>query len=234
MKKLLMASNRQYFSVARVRTAFVFLIGVALVSTFSMATAPMANAAEMTPTQMIQSQLPRGKTIANATKTEFLGAVCAAVKKFRELAPAITMAAIHAHQDWRREILRTVITCLGLEDCNLIATVVATAIQTVPDDASGLMELAIQLAPNCRDAIGQIPAGGGVGGVFTNPPDNQNPPPGTVGGGGGGGFNPEDTRLTVCDNAVNVIVLASQLAAYLTAHPGAFVGACVVTPATNQ
>lgn len=233
MKKLLMVSHGEHFSVAALRSAFVFLIGVALASTFSVATVPIAQAADMTPTQMIQSQLPQGKTIANATKTEFLSAVCAAVKKFREVAPAITKAAINAHPEWRRELLRTVITCLGTDDCDLIAAAVAAAVQVFPDDANGLIELAIQLVPNCRDAIGQLPGGGGAG-IFTEPPMNQNPPPGTIGGGGGGGFNPEDTRVTVCDNAVNVIVLASQLAAYLTAHPGASVGTCVVTPVTNQ
>jgi hypothetical protein len=233
MKKLLMVCHGEHFSVAALRLAFVFLIGVALASTFSVATAAIAQAADMTPTQMIQSQLPQGKTIANATKTEFLSAVCAAVKKFREAAPAITKAAINAHPEWRRELLRTVITCLGTDDCNLIASGVAGAIEVFPDDADGLIELAIQLAPDCHGAIGQLPPGSGPD-LLTNPPDNLNPPPGTLGGGGAGGVNPEDTKITVCDNGVNVIVVASQAAGYLSAHPGASVGTCVVTPVTNQ
>lgn len=232
MKKLPMASNGEQIPMAGL-FAFALLIGIALAFTFSVATAPIAKAAGMTSPEMIRSQLPQGKTIVTASKTEFLSAVCAAVKKFREAAPAITKAAINAHLEWRLEILRSVITCLGTDNCNLIASGVAAAIEVFPDDANGLIELAIQLAPNCHGAIGQLPPGSGPD-LLTNPPDNLNPPPGTIGGGGGGGFNPEDTRVTVCDNAVNVIVLASQLAAYLTAHPGASVGTCVVTPVTNQ
>lgn len=232
MKKLFTASNGEHFSVAALRTAFVFLIGIALASSLFVATAPMATAANMTPTQMIQSQLPQSKTMASATKTEFLSATCAAVKKYRPVAPSITKAAVNAHADWKKEILRTVITCLGPDDCDLIAQDVAAVVSAFPDEANALIELAIELAPPCRDAIGQAP-GGGVG-VFTNAPINQSLPPGTVAGGGGGGFNPEDTRLTVCDNGSSVVVLSSRLATYLTAHPGAFVGACVVTPATNR
>jgi hypothetical protein len=233
MKKLLRASNGEHFPLATFRTAFVLLIGLALASTFSVATAPIAKAAGMTPIQMIQSQLPHGKNIANATKTEFLSAVCAAVKKFREAAPVITKAAINAQPEWKRETLRSVITCLGTNNCNLIASGVAAAIEVFPDDANGLIELAIQLAPNCHRAIGQLPPGSGPE-LSTNPPDNLNPPPGTLGGGGAGGVNPENTKLTVCDNGVNVIVVASQVAAYLSAHPGASVGTCVVTPVANQ
>ena len=236
MKKLLMALNGEHYSVATLRTAFVLLIGAALVFTFSMAIAPVAKAADRTPAQMIQAQLPEGKTIANASKTEFLAAVCAAVKKFREATPAIVRAAINAHSNWSREILRTAITCLGTDNCNLIASTVGAAAKAMPDDASGLIELGLQLAPNCSDAIGQIPAGGGGDGtgVFTNPPTNQNPPPGSLGGGGGGGFNPEEQRVNVCDNNVEVLVLATQVSQYLATHPGATTGACQPTSVTNR
>jgi hypothetical protein len=235
MKKLLIAFNGEHYFAAILRTAFVLLIGAALVFTFSMAIVPVAKATDKTPAQMIQSQLPEGKTPANASKTEFLSAACAAAKKFRAATPAIVKAAVNAHPNWSREILRTAITCLGADNCSLIASSVNAAVKAMPDDANGLIELGIQLAPNCTEAIGQIPAGGGGegAGVFTNPPTNQNPPPGSLGG-GGGGFNPEEQRVSVCDNNVEVLVLASRVSQYLATHPGATTGACQPTSVTNR
>jgi hypothetical protein len=239
MKKMLMVTSGEHLS-ASVRAAFVFLLGLALASTFWMTTAPSAVGAEMTSMQMIASQLPHGVTIQTASKAQFLEAVCAAVKHHRDAAPQIVKAATQTGKATPREVVSTSVHCLGTPDskggvdCALIAEVVAVGVSVSPDDASAIVDEAIQIVPDCREAIGQILHVGGVGvGNFGNPAININPPPGSVGG-GGGGFNPEVARITVCYNGVEVQVLATELGAYLRSHPGARVGHCQPTPVTNK
>ena len=112
----------------------------------------------MSPTQMIESQL-QGKTSASASKAEYLTAVCEAVKKYRNSAPAITNAAVNAHPGWKKDILRTVFRCLGTSDCRLLGAVLRASISG--PDASEMTDLAVQLAPGCA---------GSFGGDFKGPP----------------------------------------------------------------
>ncbi len=233
MKKMLMVNSGEHLS-ASFRAAFVVLLGLALASVFWAATAPSAVGAEMTPLQMLQAQLPAGKTVQTANHDELAGALCAAVKSYRDAAPQIVKAVIATGKISAREAVSISVRCLGSRDCALVAEVVAVGVNASPDDASAIIDDAIAQAPDCRDAIGQVGRVGGGGGNFSNAPAiNQNPPPGSVGG-GGGGFNPEESRVTVCDNGTEVLVFASQLDEFLRTHPGAFAGPCQPTPVTNK
>jgi hypothetical protein len=225
MKKLLMVSNDGSRCARIVKATSVLLIGLALGTAFWVASTPVAQAQE-SPTQMIESQLPHGKTTASASKTEYLAAVCAAVKKFRSAAPQIVRAAVDAHPGWKKDILRTAFRCLGTDDCRFLNRVLRAAISG--PDAREMTDLAVQLAPNCAGAFG---AGEVIEeGNFGNPPGaNLNPPPGSIGGGGGQG-----NVIAVCFNGVTRFLTPRGAEEFLRAHPGATLGACVVTQFQNN
>lgn len=228
MKKLLTITNGVHVP-ATMKTSLVLGLTVALSIAFWTAMTPVANAQEMSPTEMIEAQLPEGKTLSTATKSELLSAVCAAIKKYPNAAPGIVKAAVDARKEWTADIVRTALRCLpGRVECDMVADIVTAATAANPDDASQIMEIALQLYPNCRGVIGQPPDEGEFGAA----PPNVLAPPGSIGG--GGGFNPQENTVTVCDNGVNVQVPVSQVNEYLSTHPGSRLGACDVTPSTNR
>jgi hypothetical protein len=223
MKKLLVSSH-----LARLLKAMsVLLIGLGLATAFWVASMPVAQAQNMSPARMIESQLPQGKTMQNASKADLLSAVCAAVKKFRNAAPQIVRAAVTAHPQWKSDILRTAFNCLGTDDCRLLGRVLRNAIEGSPGDANDLTQLAIELAPGCASSFGGGPAPDE--GNFGIGPGNQNPPPGTVTGGGGQG-----NVLAICHNGHTIFVSPQGAEQHLNNHPGDTLGPCQVTAVTNQ
>ncbi len=240
MKNLRTVPSGGLQSVPFARLIWPLLLTAALGAGLWIATLPAARARAMTPADMIQEGLPPGKTMKSATKPEFLSAVCAAVRKHREAAPQITRVAVAAHREYAGDIVATVLRCSPNVDCDFVGVIVGAAIQAAPGEASIIDDAALAVAPDCADAIqaateksaGDIPAegpdnfGGGA-------PLNQVPLPGSIGG-GGGGFNPQDQLLLVCDNGTQRTVAQSQLGAFLSSHPGSFVGSCQPTPTTNR
>ncbi len=230
MKKLLMVSNGEHFVARIFKTTLILLTGLALATAFWVVSTPVAKAQDMSPTKMIESQLPQGKTMQSAGKADYLAAVCAAVKKFRSAAPQIVRAAVEARPAWKKDILRTSFQCLGSDDCRLLGRVLRSAIAGSPNDASGLTETAIDAAPSCAGSFG---GGGGQGngdegeGNFANPPGNLNPPPGSIGGGGGQG-----NVVVVCFLGQTLFVTPDR--AQELVNQGATVGACQVTATTNR
>jgi hypothetical protein len=231
MKKLLTVSNGQLLAARILKTTLVLLIGLALGTAFWVASMPVAQAQDMSPSRMIESQLAQGKSSASASKQEYLAAVCAAVKKFRNAAPQIVRVAAETHSEWKKDILRTAFRCLGPDDCRLLGRVLHAAISGNGSDASELTELAIELAPNCSGAFPGGGAGGGDQGEgnFGNPPGNQNPPPGSVGGGGGQG-----NVVAVCHNGVTIFLTPQGAEDDLRNNPGDTLGPCVVTNIQNN
>jgi hypothetical protein len=230
MKKMLTVTNDAYLAA---RTSVVLVVALALGLGFWTAMTPVAKAQPMSATAMIGSKLPSGKTMATATKSEFLSAVCAAVKKWPDAAPQIVRAAVDAKKQWARDIVATAIRCLpGQENCDAIAAIVAAAVATDPEDASGITEMVIRQYPDCRGTIGHdfkggVPPPPVTEGNFINPPPDVNPPPGSIGG-GGGGFNPQENRIQVCRNGVTIFIFPSDL------MPGDVIGPCCVTCVQNQ
>ena len=232
MKKLLTISNTRHLSISFWRTVFLTFVGMTLALAFWTATTPVAKAREMTPRDMIQAQLPQGKTLANATKPQVLSAVCSAIKKYRRDAAQIVRTAAEARRDLLKEIERRAFECAGTDDAALIRGVVDGLIAAFPDEAAAIRDLAIQLAPSVMG--GGSTVGSASEGNFNNDsPSNQNPPPGSLGG-GGGGFNPEEGRCIVCHNGHEIRVPCSKLTQYLTNHPGDKAGPCQPTPTKNQ
>ncbi|MDQ6624181.1 MAG: hypothetical protein M3Y86_11955, partial [Verrucomicrobiota bacterium] len=163
---------------------------------------------------------------------DLLSAICSAVKKYPKSAPQIGRVAATARPEMAKDILRTIFRCLGSGDCNLLGRTLRGIISAVPNDASGLTSLAVELAPDCAGALG----GGGTNpsdeGNYGNVPLNQNPPPGSIGGGGGQG-----TVVAVCVAGVETRFFSPEGAQdFLKAHKndGTHLGPCVVTPVTNQ
>lgn len=222
MKKLLMVSNGEHIAAQIAKSLGVLLMTLALGAMFLGATTSAQ--AQNTPAQMIEAQLPQGKTIATAGKAEFLSALCSAVSANRKAAPQIARFAADVKPDWKEDILRTAFRCLGSEDCRLLGRVLR-AIATGSDSAS-LTALAIELAPECSSAFGAAPPVDE--GVFGVAPGNLNPPPGSIGGGGGQG-----NVVAVCVNGVTRFVSPAAAEEILRTNPGATLGACQVTPITN-
>jgi hypothetical protein len=181
----------------------------------------------MTPARMIEESLPQGRTMASASKPQFLAAVCSAVKKFRNAAPQITRAAIEARGPWREDIIRTVVRCMGTRDCAALGRILNALNSAYPDDASATTQLFIEAAPGCTSAFGQG-QGGDDEGVYGNAPGNQNPPPGSIGGGGGQG-----NVIAICHNGRTIFVSPRGAENHLQNHPGDTLGPCPVTPNQN-
>ena len=234
MKNMLKSSNGTHFSARLLRSTAVAFTGVALGFALWTATAPISIAQDASPERMIQESLPEGMTTANASKPQFLAAVCAAVKKYRNNAPQIAHAAVEAKRPWERDVLRTVFRCLGSRDCRLLGQVLNSLVSAYPDNANALTELALQLAPGCASAFGDSKGGGAMDpgpvvddeGTFGNVPGNLNPPPGSVGGRGGQG-----NLVAICHNGRVIFVSPRAVQAHL-AH-GDTLGACQVTPRQN-
>lgn len=221
MKNLFLVSNVDRFFARLTKVALVFLMTCAV----GLAFVPIAQAQNPSPAQMIQSELPQGKTMQTAGKAEFLAAVVAAAQKFPSAAPQIARAAADAHPEWKKDILRAIFQGLGTDDCRLLGKVLS-ALATGPD-ANELTELALELAPNCAPSFGGGPGGGGGG--FGAPPANLNPPPGSIGGGGGQG-----NVVAICHNGMTIFVSPQGAENHLRVHAGDTLGACVVTPVTNR
>ena len=222
MKNMLKGSNGTHFSARLLRSTAVAITGVALGIALWTATAPISVAQDASPEQMIQQSLPRGRTMANASKPQFLAAVCSAVQKFRNAAPQIVRAASEARPAWRNDVIRTAVRCAGNRDCDLLGRMHNGLVGAYPDDASAITELFARLAPNCDFAGGTADEG-----VYDNPPGNLNPPPGSVGGRGGQG-----NLVAICHNCRVIFVSPRAVQAHL-AH-GDTLGACQVTPCQNR
>ena len=170
----------------------------------------------------------------SATKTEFLAAICAAVRKNHSAAAAIAPAAVSARREYVGEVVGTVLRCSATSDCKLAAEVVTAAVFAEGAAATAIADAAIATAPDCGDAI-QGAARRTASGpdnrsdVSAVGPDNQGPLSGSSGG-VDEGFDPHERLILVCGSGTQRTVRESQLDGYLDSHPGSFVGSCPPTP----
>ena len=232
MKQSLLVLRHGTFS-----TALTVLFSLGLAGAFWIVTLPVALGRLMTATEMIEQGLPPGIVMKTASKPQFLTAVCAAVKEHRKAAPAIAETAVAAHREYAGDIVATVVRCSN-GNCELAGAIVAAATTADPDSAVAIDDAAIAAAPDCADAIqaatANVGRGGGEGATTFggSPPTTQPPFVGPVGG--GGGFDPNIATVLVCDNGIARFVPANLVARFIAAHPGSFVGACQITPATSR
>jgi hypothetical protein len=224
--------------------AVLLLAAVGLI--FWAVVAPSALARGGGPAELLQSNLPKSKTLGSASQSEVLDAVCSAIRKSPRDAAQVVTAAAGTRKELAADAVGKALTCVGSLNSELVAGIVAAGIAANPDAAAAITERAIMIAPDFRSAVerssradsSQTEASGhaaeGEGG-FTNPPGNQNGPPGSFAG-GGGGFNPQEGKCTVCHNDKNpheISIPCSQVPKYLADHPGDYEGSCQATPVTN-
>lgn len=189
-----------------------------------------------TPAELLQAKLPGGATIASASDSQLLDAVCGAVKDSPSQAGLIARTAGGPRRDLRGKIICQAARCGGSgglsdpkgdakgADCSWLVDIVHEWSKSDPDMANRLVESVGQCSPECRDLL--LSPGEGPGN-FGNPPVNINAPPGSSGGGSGGNV------CQVCHNGSNVQVACTDLDSYLASHPGDTSGACPATPSQN-
>lgn len=233
MRKGLMVFNGEHFFAGFMKSAVVLSIGLVLGFAFWTATAPVAKAArEMTPAEMIQSKLPPLKTLGTAAKPEVLSAVCGAVNKWKTDASQIVRTAVGARKEFAGDIVAEGIRCLGERpDCNMTGQIVSAGLATNPEGASSIVELALQAAPDCREAIEDAAGAGEGGGSNATQSSNQNAPPGTLGAGAGGGHQECVVCHNVQHNPHTLTIDCNARQAHL-AH-GDYEGPCQVTQSNN-
>ena len=201
---------------------------------FWMVLPPTVLARELTAAQMIADQLPGRITLKSATKSEFLGAVCAAVRKQRGAAAAITQAAVLARRESAGDILGAVLRCGGKAGCELVGSIVAAA--TAADgDPANIADVAMAKAPNCAETIRDASRSGAKASdrAQVDVAPEQGPLIGTSNG-PDEGFDPHEQLNLVCDNGTQRAVRASQVNDFLRSNPGSFIGVCQTPSKTNH
>ena len=233
---------------AALRNLIVLAIAFVLALGLWLAAAPVAKAAhDMTATEMLQSKLPREKTLTSASKTEMLDAVCGAVANWRAHSPQIVRTAVTARHEFAGDIVTIAVRCLrddkdGPLACERVAEIYRFAVDGDPGGQATILESFLMTAPDCRASFGftegkQVvsaapPAEGPADiGEFTNAPTNINAPFGPI---GGGGFNPQINQCVVCHNTNAIQMPCNHVNKFLKNHPGDFAGACQPTPVTNR
>jgi hypothetical protein len=212
-------------------TTWVFLLSLALGSSFWIVSLPLAQAAQMTPAEMVQSKLPPRKTIATSSDAQLLAAISNAVKQWPQEAAVIVRTSAGARGALRSDILCVAIQSLREKHalrCNWVRNILQEWIEGEPNEAARLTEVAMQCASECRDVLQNVRREGEGEANFVNPPSNINPPPGSFGGGASA------SACLVCHNSREIQVACFDLDSYLKSHPGDTAGPCQVTPVTNQ
>ncbi len=179
-------------------------------------------------TSSAQRQSPQSMS---ANDQRAMNDLCTAIQANPQRAPQLARRAAQAHPLVAAEILRTAFRCVGVneQNCDLLGRILRAIISVVPDKASALTNLALELAPNCAPSF---PPPGGGGGGEPGPGaslSNQNPPPGTIAGGGGQG-----NVVAICHNNRTIFVSPAGAEQHLRNHPGDRLGPCVVTGVMNR
>jgi hypothetical protein len=227
---MLTRTTGTHFSARLLRKSAVVLTGAALALTLFAATAPMASAQGNSPQQMLQSSLPQGRTMANASRQQLLNAVSTASRNTPAQAPQFARLAITARPELAVDILRAAFNGVGTrsENCALLARILRAAQEAAPDKTSELTEAAVAMAPDCADRFQRGGGGGEDEGNYGGVPTNVLPPPGSIGGGGGQG-----NVVAICHNGRTIFVSPRGAEAHLRQHPGDRLGPCQVTPTQN-
>ena len=204
----------------------VLLMGAGI----EMALLPTVRAREVTAAQMIADQLPGRITLKSATKSEFLGAVCAAVRERRGAAAAITQAAVTVRRESAGDIVGAVLRCYGKLNCELLGSIV-TAATVAEGDPAKIADAATARAPNCAETIRETSRRGAKTSdrAEAETAPEQGPLIGTSNG-PDEGFDPHEQLNLVCDDGTQRAVRASQLDDFLRSNPGSFVGVCQTPP----
>lgn len=192
---------------------------------------PAQNAAEKNAADLISTQLPEKKTLKSAGKMEFLGAVCAAVRRRRADVPAITQAAVQARREMAGEIVAMVLRCSGKANCETTGAIVAAAV-AADGEVSKVSDAAIAKAPNCAETIREATQRGAKTTEPKSAPEQASPA--GPGNGREEAFDPHEPLQLVCQEGTQRAVRRSELDDFMKANPAAFLGPCQSSPSTNR
>ena len=223
--------KRDEMRTASLKTTPIFFLSILLGVSFWIVSAPILQGDQMTPAELIQSKLPRKKTIASATEAQLLEAICKAIKQSPKEAALVVRTAAGARQSIKADILCMATRCLRQKqqsiDCRWIMDILREWIKAEPNQANRLTESVVDCVPECRDRVKRIARGEGGFGPIETELGNINVAPGSTGGGAFG------SACLVCHNGQEVQVACSDLENYLRNHPGDTAGPCQPTPVTN-
>ncbi|MEY2537532.1 MAG: hypothetical protein QOG67_1272 [Verrucomicrobiota bacterium] len=231
MKQLLTVANGKGVRASFLRLVLTLFMTCALASSFWVASLPIAQAAQMTPAEMIQTRLPAETTIASASDGQLLEAVYKSVKQFPKDAGLIVRTASGGHKPLRPDLLCTAVRAQRERhalNCTWVANILREWIKAEPRDANQLTEAVALCAEECRGTLEMNQSGEEGEGNFVSPPSNVNPPPGSFGGGSASG-----NTCIVCRNGHEMPIACSEVNAFVSRHPGTSAGPCQVTPTTN-
>lgn len=224
-----------YFLLAGIVRGRLVWFGVFLfASVLSASLSLSALAREMTPTELITAQLPKKKTLKSATKSEFLNAICAAVRKRQSAGAAIAGAAVTARRESAADVVAAVLRCSGKLTCEMVESIVVAAVNAEGDQGK-IVDVARAKAVDCEETIR---------GAFhretkpnerpdTEPAPEQGPLIGTSNG-PDEGFDPHEPLSLVCDGGTPRAVRNSQLDDFFRSHPGSYLGPCQSVPAPDR
>jgi hypothetical protein len=193
----------------------------------------MVCARDLSPAEMIEAHLARGKTLQTARQANLLSAICEAVKQNHSAAVAITSTAVARRAEYAGEIVETVLRCSGKVGCEYAGMVVAGAVAAAPQSASRIHDAAMIRAPGCAETIRSAAQA-----AVANPSANAIPgvgvPLGTTPRAPSEvqqdeGYDPLEPLRLVCDNETQRAIRESQVDDYLKTHPGAVLGSCPPT-----
>ncbi|MGI8890636.1 MAG: hypothetical protein ACR2G0_07635 [Chthoniobacterales bacterium] len=212
------------------RHAFWLVCAAVLAGGFCSSLLPVVLGRDMSASEMIAESLPRNRTLQSASQSEFLSAVCLAVRRHRSAAASVTSMAVVARRDLAGEITGTVLRCAGETPCDFVGPVVAAAV-AAQGKTETVTAAALAKAPGCAETIRiSVKRGTDASERTVREGVTESARTSDAEAAQQDGFDPQEELKIVCDGGTARTVRAGQLAEFLRSHPGSFVGYC--PPAT--
>ncbi len=188
------------------------------------AAAPMSISRDLSPAELIENGLPAKQTMKTASKSDFLSAICAAVRKNRKSGAEVTATAVEAREGLAGEIVGTVLRCGRGIDCAYVDAIVSAALKARPAAAITISDAATAKAPNCGETIQaavRTAAQRDTAASPTEPSAPVGPRPEAD-----EGFDPREPLVLVCADGAQRAIRKSLVEEFMTTHPGSYLGSC--------
>jgi hypothetical protein len=199
---------------------FEFVV-VLLAAAFWFALAPVTLSRDPTPAEQIENGLPAKQTMKSAGKSDFLSAVCGAVRKNRNSGAGITAAAIAARGELTGAIVATVLRCARKVDCEYVGGIVGAAILAQPKLETAISDAAIARAPDCGDTVQAALRAAAQSSAVAAAASPGAPHPAAD-----EGFDPREELVPVCADGVQRAIRKSLVDEFLRANRGSYLGSC--------
>jgi uncharacterized membrane protein len=192
---------------------------VVLAAALWFAVVPATFGRDPTPAEQIGNGLPAKQTMKSADRSDFLSAVCGAVRKNRNSGAGITAAAIAARGELTGAIVATVLRCARNADCEYVSGIVAAAILVQPKSETAISDAAIARAPDCDETVQAALRVAAQSTAAAASPGAPQPMADE-------GFDPREELIPVCADGVQRAIRKSLVDEFLRTHPGSYLGSC--------